>query len=197
MYSVADLGQYSYGLYPHCHELFCSKSISPCRGVVFSSRSCCSPRVTERYQRSQRFSKTPADDFVSPSANCTRVGTHLSPDHCSSPPTFAEHLSRRDATVNGVPRSSGTLASLAKQSNKLLQPVTTRMGKCSSLHSSGEILFPINTSHHSARVYSARSRASRRALASAPKVDRMVLFEALLFQVMKAIGMGPVFSRSS
>ena len=95
-YSVADLGQYSHGLYPQCHELFCSKStsatessrtFSPCRGVVFSSRYCCSPRVTERYPGITAFLKTPADDFVSPSANCcTRVGTHISPDHlCVSP----------------------------------------------------------------------------------------------------------------
>ena len=109
-------------------------------------------------------------------------------------PTPAEHLSRRDATVNAVPRSSGTLASLAKRSNKLLQSVITRMGKCSSSHSSGKTLHPITTSHNIAHVYSARSRASRHALASAPKVDRMVRFEALLFRVMKDVGMASVFS---
>ena len=47
--------------------------------------------------------------FLRPSANCTRVGTHISTDR--------EHLSRRDATVNAVPRPCGTIASLAKQSN--------------------------------------------------------------------------------
>ena len=106
-------------------------------------------------------------------------------------PTPAEHLSRRDATVNAVPRSSGTLASLAEQSNKLSHSVNSRMGKCSSPHSSGKTL-PLP--HNIARVCSAKSRASRHALASAPKVDRMVRFEALLFQVMKDIGMASVLS---
>ena len=39
--------------------------------------------------------KTPADDFVSPSANCTRVGAHISPDRFWSLRTLAEHLSDR------------------------------------------------------------------------------------------------------
>ena len=90
-----------------------------------------------------------------------------------------------DATVNAVPRSSGTFASLAKQSNKLLQCVITRMGECSSLHSSGKFVSPIGTTRNIARVYSASSRASRHALASVPKVDRMVRIEACLFQTMK------------
>ena len=150
---------------PHCHELFCSKStsatessrtFSPCRGVVFSSRSCCSPRVTERYQRSHCVSR------LQQMISSVRLPTAL----VSAPASVQIvvcllPLLPNYATVNAVPRSSGTLASLAKQSNKLLQPVTTRMGKCSSLHSSREILFPINTSHNIARVYSARSRASR------------------------------------
>ena len=93
-------------------------------------------------------------------------------------PTPAEHLSRRDGSVNTVPRSSGTLASLAKQSNRLLQSVITRMDKCSTFHSSGSTSSKITTSHNMARVYSARSRASRHALASAPNVDKRVLFEA-------------------
>ena len=62
---------------------------------------------------------------------------------------------------------------------------------------SGKTLATISTSHNIAHVYSARSRASRHALASAPEVDRMVLFDAVLFQVMKDIGMASVFSRSS
>ena len=104
----------------------------PCRGVVLSSRSCCSPRVTERYQRSQRVSR------LQQMISSVRLPTALvsaprfSPDRCVVSSPLLPKLSRRDATVNAVPRSSGTLASLAKQSNKLLQPVTTRMGKCSS-----------------------------------------------------------------
>ena len=137
--------------------------------------------------------KTPADDFVSPSANCTRVGTHISPDRFWSLPLLPNAF-LTDATVNAVPRSSGTLASLAKHSNKLPQSVITRMAKCSSLHSSGKTLHPITASHNNALVYSASSRASRRALDSAPKVDRIVRFETLLFQVMKDVGMASVFS---
>ena len=79
-----------------------------------------------------------------------------------------------------------------RQSNKLLQSVITPR-----MDSSGKTLAPISTSHNMARVYSARSRASRQALASVPKVDRMVHFDALLFQVMKDIGMISVLSRSS
>ena len=48
-----------------------------------------------------------------------------------------------------------------------------------SPHSSGKTLPPITTSHNIARVYSAKTRASRHALASAPKVDRMVRFRSL------------------
>ena len=41
------------------------------------------------------------------------------PERFWSLPTPTEHFSRRDPTVNPVLRYSGTLASLAKQSNKL------------------------------------------------------------------------------
>ena len=45
------------------------------------------------------------------------------PEHFWSLPTPTEHLSRRDPTVHAIRRSSSTLASLAKQFNKLLQSV--------------------------------------------------------------------------
>ena len=120
------------------------------------------------------------------------ASVHISPGRFSSLPIPVEHLSRRDATVNAVPRSSGTLASLAKQSSKLSQSIITQIGKCSSFHLSGDSSLPITTSHNIAGVYSARSRASRHAIASTPKVDKMVLFEALLFQVMKESGVASV-----
>ena len=182
-----DLGRDSPVLCLHCHQSFCSRSSC----TTETSQTSLELLVSRAFLR-----KTPADDFVSPSANCTCVATHISPDRfwSVSLPLLPNTLSRRGATVNAVPRSSSTLASLAKCSNKLLQSVITRMGKCSSTHSSGKTLHPITTSHNIARVYSARSRASRHALASAPKVDRMVRFEALLFRVMKDVGMASVFS---
>ena len=80
------------------------------------------------FQTSDRFpEKAPADDFVSPSAN----SAHISPDRFSSLPTPAEHLSRRDATVNAVPRSSGTLASFGQT---VEQALTVRD------HSDGQVL---------------------------------------------------------
>ena len=97
---------------------------------------------------------------------------------------------------SAVPRSSGTLASLARESNKLLQSVITRVGAPSTIRQAKPLL-RLSTSLNMARVYSARSRASRQALALAPKVDRMVRFDALLFQVIKDIGMASLLSRSS
>ena len=52
---------------------------------------------------------TASNDFVGPSAQCNRVGIHISPDR--------KHLFHRDATFKVVPRSSGTLAPLARQLN--------------------------------------------------------------------------------
>ena len=142
---MMDLGQDSPVLSLHCHQSFCSRSIGPTEtsGTSYELLVACLLRKTfvlSSWSSSVPdviafLKKTPADDFVSPSANCTRVGTHISPERFWSLPTPAEHLSRREATVNAVPRSSGTRASLAKQLNKLLQSVITRMGKCSSLHS--------------------------------------------------------------
>ena len=141
--------------------------------------------------------KTPADNFASPSANCTRVGTHISPDRLVSLPTPAEHLSRRDGTFNAVPRSSGTLASLARQSNKLLQSVITRVRKCSSVHSSRQNSCALqHLTQHGSCVF-CQVKASRQALASAPNVDTMDRFEPLLLQVKKHTGMASVSSRSS
>ena len=125
----------------HCHQSFCSRSTGTTETsqtsfellvicfllkiFVLSSWSWAVPEVRAFLK------KTPVEDFVSPSANCTRVDTHISPDRCLSLSTPAEHRSRREATINAVPRSSGTLASVAKQSNKLLQSAITRMDKCS------------------------------------------------------------------
>ena len=104
--------------------------------------------------------RTPADYFVSPSANCTRVGTDIKHDRFVSLPTPAEHLSQR---CHSQCRPS-ILASLAKQSNKLLQSVIFLVSKCSSVHSSSKTQAkllpqsaPISTSHNIARVYSART----------------------------------------
>ena len=174
----------------HCHQSFCSRSLCTTelsrtsfellvscfflKSFVLSSWSWAVPEV-KAFLR-----KTPAHDLVSPSANCTRAGTHIKPDRFVSLPTPAEHLSRRDATVNAVPRSSGTLASLARQSNKLSQSVITRIEKRSSVHHQ-------HLRHNMARVFSARSSTSRQALASVPKVDRMVRIEDFLFQVRKIL----------
>ena len=87
------------------------------------------------------------------SASCT----HVSPQRPWSLPTPAEHPSRKRRHCQPAPRSSGTLASLARQSNNLLQSVITRMGKCSSFHSCGITSPQITTSHKVTRVYYARS----------------------------------------
>ena len=58
----------------------------------------------------------------------------------------------------------------------------------------GDSSLPTTASHNMAGVYSARSRASRHAIASTPKVEKMVLLEALLFQLMKESGVASVGS---
>ena len=100
-----DLGQDSPVSCLHCHQSFCSRSTRATgtsrtsfglpvscfcfRTFVLSSWSWAVPDV------GAFLKKTPADDFVSPSANCPRVGTHIKPERFVSLPTAAEHLSRR------------------------------------------------------------------------------------------------------
>ena len=69
---------------------------------------------------------TASNDFVGPSAQCNRVGIHISPDR--------KHLFHRDATFKVVPRSSGTLAPLARQLNsKSSGNSSPAAGKCRGL----------------------------------------------------------------
>ena len=81
--------------------------------------------------------KTPADDFVSPSTNCTPIVSRLFPLLLN---TFLAEM-------------PPSMPSLDPQAHlRLWQSVTTRKSKCSSVHSSGKTLVPITTSHNMARV---------------------------------------------
>ena len=197
-----DHGQNSPGSCRHCHQSFCSRSMFADEPVLTFSRVACILSPPQGFRTFFEKLSGPRNYVTSQEGSRGRsrwsvcrhapASVHISPGRFSSLPTPAEHLSHRDATVNAVFRSSGTLASLARQSSKLLQSVMTRIGKCSSFHSSGNTSLPIAASHNTAGVYSARSRASRHAIASTPKVDKMVVFEALLLQFMKESGVASV-----
>ena len=109
-----DLGQDSPGLCRHCHQSFCSRTmladepvltlLSSCMHLVSSARFSYFLRRIERRERlchlSRRFPRTISRVRL-PTAPAS---VHISPGRFSSLPIPVEHLSRRDATVNAVPR---------------------------------------------------------------------------------------------
>ena len=148
--------------------------------ICFLFKLLCSARGVERFQKAERVSGRLLQmiSLVRLPSVCRHQHWHA--DRFGSQPTPAEHPSRRDATVNAVPPSSGTRVSLAKQALTV------------SDHSNGQVLLlPFvrqhsssnhNLAQHCSRVY-CQVHSISTCVDFGPKVERMVRYEALLLQV--------------
>ena len=99
---------------PSCsHGLLLLSLSTPCLRVVLALSSC--RRVVPLVRAFRR--NAPASRFVEPSPDWCLGGTDSIPHLLSSPPTPAEHLSRREAAAETVFLPSGIPASFARQSH--------------------------------------------------------------------------------